>query len=111
MTNTTQARLGSRQFRILDTLIGRGYTAASISSIRPIGEQDGRNHHASVRSLEARGLVELVEHPTRIGIRITDAGRKAWYKVTGPPKMQWPDPSGTTIEKGWGKPYGIAQPF
>ena len=109
MTKESTTRLGGRQFGILDTLIGRGYSARSICSIRPVGEQDGRNHHASVRSLANRGLVELLEHPNRTGIRITDAGRKAWYEVHGPPKMQWPDPSGTTIETG--KPAGPPMPF
>ena len=102
--------IGHRQLGILDELICRGYTAASINRLAPIGPTDRRNHHKSVVRLAQRGLVELVKHDRRTGVRITDAGRKAWYEHQPPPAFDWPPRDGSAT--GGAGPYrGCPQPF
>ena len=84
-----------------------------MASAAPTGPVDTRNHCRSIRRLARRGLVTLIRRQRQRGcpVRITAAGRKAWYVACcQPPKMVWPPRDGSLVESG-GKPYGIPQPF
>ena len=105
---TTQG-LSAEQRSILDALMGNGGTAASMSSLAAVGSADTRNHCRSIRRLAARGLVARHhhQHDRAIGIRITAAGKKAWYETVG--KSRWLPSTNTTAETG--KPAGPPSPF